>query len=255
MSRPRFFLTDTMTAPVGATVPLPLSAEDVHHAARVLRITSGEEIDVVDPDGTAWVVRVADLTADGITGELVVVLEPPAAPRVALFQGIAKGEKMDTIVKQAVEVGVARIVPVVTSRTVVRLDERKRADRGARWRRIAESAAKQARREAVPAVDDPLDFATALEQLGCYEGVLVLWEDHSGRLLSAALRPLMRDSAARVALVVGPEGGLSAEEVDALVAVGAAPVSLGPSILRTETAAVVALGLAAAAALEAAHPA
>jgi 16S rRNA (uracil1498-N3)-methyltransferase len=141
------------------------------------------------------------------------------------------------------------VVPVLTSRVVVRLDKGKRVQRGERWRRIAQAASKQARRERVVDVSDPVDFSAALELLGHFDRVVVLWEDHDGALLSEVAARALEDPAATVALVVGPEGGLSAEEVDALVAHGAQLASLGPSIMRTETAAVVAIALVVATAL------
>ncbi|PKQ15930.1 MAG: RNA methyltransferase [Actinobacteria bacterium HGW-Actinobacteria-7] len=247
MSRARFFLTQEL----GAISParLPLCAEDEHHATRVLRVEPGEELDVVAPSGEAFRVEVVGLSEAGVVARVVASLEPSWYPRVTLFQGVAKGEKMDSIVRQAVEVGAAGIVPVFTSRSIVRLDERKRAERGSRWRRIAESASKQSRRECVVGVADPVGFSAAVELLGTYDRVLVLWEDHMGDLLSDAARSAFADSEASVAVVVGPEGGLSAEEVSALSATGAVVASLGPSIMRTETAAVVSIALVIAAAL------
>lgn len=249
MSRSRFFLSAELDE--GSPVRLSLSDEDLHHAVRVLRLAPGEEIDVVAPSGAAWRTRVVESSGDGV---LVDRIEPVAAswhPKVGLFQGVAKGEKMDTIVRQAVEVGALEIVPVLTSRSVVRFDKEKADAKVQRWRRVARSAAEQARRESVPDVADPVTFPEALERLRTYDGTLVLWEDHRGRLLSAAARTWVDTPDARIALFVGPEGGLSAEEIEALVSEGALVTSLGPSILRTETAAIVALGLAMAAMQEA----
>jgi len=251
MSRARFFLTGEPDFGGATAVALPLSAQDLRHASRVLRIGPGEEIDVVAPSGAAWRVHVTEVAGDAVLASPLDRLAQVLHPRITLFQGVAKGDKMDTIVRQAVEVGAAEIVPVTTSRTVVRLDERKRSERGERWRRVAEAAAKQARRDAVPAVIDPVGFSEAVALLGGYDAAFVLWEDHTGRLLSAALRTVDMCETSRVALFVGPEGGLAADEVSQLEAAGAVTVSLGPSILRTETAAVVALGLAVAVAGEA----
>ncbi len=252
MSRARFFLTGEPEFDEAVDSPLPLTTADARHAARVLRIDTGEHIDVVAPSGRGWRVEVTDVVDGSIRGRVVEPL--PAAHRasITLFQGVAKGEKMDSIVRQAVEVGAVAVVPVMTSRTIVRLDPRKRAERGERWRRIAESAAKQARRETVPAVSDPVDLAEAVALLGGYDRVLVLWEDRVGHHILPELREAFANPRVRLALFVGPEGGLSVDEVSSLESLGARSVSLGPSVLRTETAAVVALGLAAAVGLEAA---
>jgi len=252
MSHARFFLASEM--PAHTPSALPLTAADLHHAVRVLRVAAGEQLDVVEPSGAVWRVTVASASADAVMVSQVSRLAQASQPALALFQGVAKGDKMDTIVRQGVEVGATLIVPVVTSRSIVRLDAEKAGAKGERWRRIAHAAAEQARREKVPRVADPVTFAEALELLGEFEHTVVLWEQERGVLLSVALRSLFREPAESLALFVGPEGGLSAEEIDALRSRGAAVASLGASILRTETAAVVALGLAAAALQESREP-
>ena len=243
----RFFLADTLPAEPGQ--PLPLSSTDVHHAVRVLRVRPGERIEIVAPGGD---VMSADVVSADDAGVVVSVLGPVSdasqlLPSVTLFQGVAKGEKMDDIVRAAVEVGAEAIVAVMTSRTIVRLDAAKRASRGERWRRVAKSAAEQAKRASVPAVSEPVSLADALKLLGVYDRVIVLWEESHDTGLAEALVGIRGEAGARVAIVVGPEGGLAAEEVDALVARGAVVASLGPTVLRVQTAAVVSLALAIAA--------
>lgn len=245
MSSHRFFLTGPLTD-VGGEVSLPLSAADLHHAVAVLRIRAGELVEVVDPRArVGWTVRVLSATRELMKAEVVSELVLPKLPHVVLVQGVAKGEKMDLIVRQAVELGAAEIVPVLTSRTVVRLDRSKLQSRGERWRRIAKGAAEQSRRMTVAHVHDPLPISQALASLEAFDAVLVLWEDSStGVGLRSAVTALGARFDGRLALVVGPEGGLSEDEVDSLAAVGGTPVTLGPGILRTETAAVVALAMA-----------
>jgi 16S rRNA (uracil1498-N3)-methyltransferase len=242
MSAHRFFLTGPLTGRRACT--LPLSEADVHHAVDVLRLRVGELVDVVTPDGRVWRVEVTEVARRGV--EAVPLEELPAAfvPRVTLFQGVAKGDKMDDIVRQAVEVGAEQIVPVLMARSIVQLDARKRADRGERWRRVALAAAKQAKRTSVPIVSDPVRLRDAIAMLGEYDGAVVLWEESDGVGIAHAVRACAPSPDSRIAIVVGPEGGLAAEEVAALEAVGARTASLGPTILRTETAAVVGLALA-----------
>ncbi len=225
---------------------LPLSDEDRRHAASALRVRPGEEIEVVEPaPGSVWRVEVAQVSSAGIRALPIERLERPFHPRVTLVQGVAKGDKMDAIVRQAVEIGAAEVVPVLTARSVVRLDAKKRHERGERWRRIAKSAAEQSHRAEVPAIHDPVTLHEALPVLAGYDEVIVLWEDASALGLSRALASRVSQPETRVALVVGPEGGLAANEVEELAGIGAQVVSLGPLILRTETAALVALALAA----------
>jgi 16S rRNA (uracil1498-N3)-methyltransferase len=238
----RFLLVDEL--PVEGV--LPIDAQQLHHALRVLRLTPGERIEAVSPSGEGFRVEILAIDEDGVRFSRLEPLEQVWQPSVDLFQGYAKGDKMDTIVRQAVEVGVSRVVPVLTSRSVVRLDQNKRAERGERFRRIAQSAAEQAHRRSVATVVDPLDFSAALELLGDYDAVLVPWEDHRGDTIASIVASWQPDAQRRVALFVGPEGGLSADEVGELERLGAVPVTLGPSIMRTETAAIVSAALVVA---------
>ena len=183
----RFFLSGPLSAESGQ--PLPLAAADLHHAVSVLRLRVGENVEVVEPAGE--VLRAEVVSADD-AGVVVMVLGPLGdgsrrLPHVTLFQGVAKGDKMDDIVRQAVEVGAEAIVPVMTSRTIVRLDPAKRASRAERWRRIAKSAAQQAKRASVPSVSEPVGFAEAIDLLTSYDRVVVLWEESHGTGLGQAL--------------------------------------------------------------------
>ncbi len=245
MSAHRFFLESALPADAapGSDVILPLSDEDRHHLVSVLRVRVGETIEVVEPGaGSAWTVRVAQ-TSPVVSATLVERLVRVVHPHVTLVQGVAKGDKMDAIVRQAVEVGASEIIPVLSGRSVVKLDERKRADRGERWRRIAKSAAEQSHRSEVPLVHDPSTLKSVLPLLAAHDEVIVLWEEARGSGLRAAVESWVATPGAKIAVVVGPEGGLSAEEVAELESVGARTVTLGHTILRTETAAIVALAL------------
>jgi 16S rRNA (uracil1498-N3)-methyltransferase len=246
MSAHRFFL-ESPVARDGASELLALSDADVHHAVDVLRLRVGETIDVVEPGGRVLSARVTEATRRGVRAEVLGEVSPrDGLARVTLVQGVAKGDKMDDIVRQAVEVGAEAIWPVLTARSVVKLDARKRLERGERWRRVAEAAAKQAKRASIPDVRDPMPLRVVAESLAQFDATIVLWEECGEERLSRAVSRIARacGADARIALVVGPEGGLAAEEVAALEAAGACTATLGPTILRTETASVVALALA-----------
>ena len=238
----RFFLDGPLVQ--GPDRRLPLSAADLHHAVHVLRVRVGEGLDVVGADGRTWRVLVTDVREDGVRATPLEEVSPWPEPHVALFQGVAKGEKMDDIVRQAVEVGAEQIVPVLFARTVVRLDSRKRRERGDRWRRVALAAAKQAKRSSVPTVNDPMSIRDAIVELSQFDGAVVLWEEAEGEAVAEAVRACSLTTDARVAVIIGPEGGLAPEEVEALTGVGARVATLGHNMLRTETAAIVALALA-----------
>ena len=255
MTAPRFFITGRLVPVLaesggpallteGAHVAVPLKDADLHHATSVARIHTGELISVVDADGVVWSVEVTEVAPTGLRGTIRGRSAPNVRPRVALFQGIAKGPKMDRVVEQAVELGVDTIVPVITERTVVRLDPVKAVERGARWRRVAEAAAKQSRAPSVARVADPVPLESVLELLASQDAVLVPWEEapvNASIRNALAARGLPAD--ARVAVVIGPEGGLSAAEVARIAEFGGIACSLGTTILRTETAALVAVAL------------
>lgn len=242
MTRPRFFLIAPLPSPDPTL--LPLSERDVHHIASVLRMREGDEIVAVEFGGEVWAMRLFAVSPQGIVAGRIERLPHTAEPQVVLVQGVGKGDKIDEVVQGAVEVGVAEVQPVLTARSVVKLDAEKRADRGARWRRVAESAAKQSQRSAVPYVADPVPLADALPVIAACDVVLVAYEDAGA---SPGIRQALADAQAhettRVAVVVGPEGGFTAEEIATLGEFGGLPVSLGDTILRTETAGVVATAL------------
>lgn len=253
MSLHRFFLESAAEGGGAAREGsrLALSDRDVHHARDVLRLGPGEEIVVVAPDGIARVVRVTAIGA-AIEAETVRELPRSTEPRVWLVAGLAKGERTDLAVRMAVEIGVEGVVPVATARTVVRLDEERLRARGDRLRRVALEAAKQSQRAHVPVVTDPIalsDLASALPA-GCR--VLVAWEGPrepptgagAARGVASALASADADARTPVAVVVGPEGGLERAEVALLEADGAHVFGLGDTVLRSETAAVVACALA-----------
>ncbi len=248
MSRHRFFLTAQLPASPGR-VDLPLSAADVHHIARALRLQPGDEIVAVEPEGTAWLVRLTSVGRESCTGEAFEALsEGGFAPDVTLVAGVAKGDRTDLAIEKAVEIGVARVVPVLTERSVVRLTPEKAAARGDRWRRVALAAAKQSQRTFVPHVADPVSLGEIVPVLAeTYDVVLVAWEEGADTApgIGEALDEAGVTSASRIAVVVGPEGGLTAGEVYDLESAGARAVSLGPMVLRAETAGIVAVALAA----------
>ena len=251
MSLQHFYLDEQVLADeVGGPFPLRLAADDAKHA-RVLRLAPGERIAVVDAardyfaceivafDGALPVVRIAQRFE-----------RADAGPSVVLVQGLAKGDKMETVVRHATELGVSAFVPLACERSVVRLDAKKAAAKAGRWRAIAKSAAMQSGQPAVPDVREPAGLREACALLADSDALLVCWEEAPGasRLDAALDRALGGGRAAqgaRVAVVVGPEGGLAEREVEALLACNprASLVSLGPSILRTETAGIVAPAL------------
>jgi 16S rRNA (uracil1498-N3)-methyltransferase len=213
-----------------------LTAGQSQHLLAVLRLRPGDALEVFDGRGARFR---AVLAADGL--EIGAAL--PAAPRrvdVVLVQALAKGEKMELVIQKATELGVARIIPLAAERSVVRLDARRSAPRAARWRRIAQEAARQCGRADVPGVDEPCGW----------EGVFALLREdpeRRGLLLDPGERDLRLGDAARGAprllLAAGPEGGFSPAERTQAIQGGLVGAGLGPLVLRSETAGLAALAV------------
>jgi 16S rRNA (uracil1498-N3)-methyltransferase len=213
-----------------------LAPEEWHYLRHVLRLPAGAPLLVFDGEGGE---HQAALPAGGEELSLGPRREiaPPAAV-VWLAFAPPKGDRADLLVEKAVELGVSRLAPFEAARSVVKLDPERGASRAARWRRIAAEAARQCGRAEVPAVDEPVPFAGALA-LGPPGARRVLFYEGGGEPLSALLDP-----AAPVHLaLVGPEGGFTPGEVGAALEAGARLCSLGPRILRAETAAIAAAAL------------
>jgi 16S rRNA (uracil1498-N3)-methyltransferase len=213
------------------------SHEQAHQILRVLRMRRGDTMTVFDGTGTEYE---AELIALG-TGAATALLKgiraamPESPLRLVLLQGVPKGEKMEVIVQKATELGVHRIVPLLCERTVAR-----GAGRLPRWRTVAREAAEQCGRAVVPQVDPPVSLGGFLgAQGGARLSGVTLWEDEAGRGLKEALPPMA--DADYLHVLIGPEGGLAADEVKLALKAGLVPTTLGRRILRTDTAAVAAL--------------
>ncbi len=233
-------------AALAAGLVVELDRADLNHAYRVLRLRKYSIVALADGRGSAFRGTVESISPEEVVVRLEEPLPPAESPRqLILLQALAKGEKMDLIIRQAVELGVRRIAPVFTERSIPRFDRSRETGRLKRWRSLVRAAAAQCRRALIPEVDPPRGFAEALELL---EGrtALVPWEGEKGQGLAELLRqPLPREKA--VFLFIGPEGGFSGGEIAALTGAGARTLHLGPRILRTETAAAAVLGLIQAA--------
>ena len=228
-------------AAVGATVSLP--KDEAKHALRVLRLEKDDEICVLDGCGRRFAAVIESAQGDSAEVRLTEELasnEPPV--RVTLYQGLPKADKLDFIVQKITELGACCAVPVKMERCVVKSDAKDGIKRQERLDKIAREAAKQCRRAGAPEITEPLTWKQCFAQMERHDLVLVPWEDASGYNMKRAFAdaPEARD----IGIVVGSEGGMSAEEVDALVGRGAKIVTLGPRILRAETAAVVSVAMA-----------
>jgi 16S rRNA (uracil1498-N3)-methyltransferase len=221
----------------GRDVVLPESART--HLTRVLRLRAGDAVILFNGDGHDYPAVLA-----GAGPALVAQVSARSAPAAAearlaltLVQALARGEKMDWIIQKATEIGVARIVPVTSQRSEVKLDGERAARRLAHWRAVAASACEQCGRARVPAVEPPQPLHAALPALAGTPGLVL---DPSGTGVEAAVLAARWSDAGAVALAIGPEGGFDGPELDGFDRAGWQRLRLGERILRTETAGVVA---------------
>jgi 16S rRNA (uracil1498-N3)-methyltransferase len=218
----------------GSVVELPSAT--AAHLAKVLRARSGDNLVLFAGDGLEFAGTVASVRGSRVTAAVgegrEVDRESPLA--VTLVQCISRGDRMDFIVQKATELGVARIVPVLSQRSVVRLDQPQAASKAAHWRSVAVSACEQCGRNRLPTIDAPRQLIRYLGDSPTAGPRLLLEPEFE------SCGPA-QDVGAKVEIAVGPEGGFAAEELEAFRISGFRAVRLGPRILRTETAAIAAL--------------
>ena len=221
-----------------------LSADETHHLVKVLRLGPGDEINVFDGHGREYACRVQ--TATGSSARLEIIEEVPgrveSSLRLTLAQALAKGEKFDLIVQKATELGITRVVPLVTDHADVKLKADRREGRLDRWRRISLEALKQCGRRRLVEITNPMSVAELVNSEHASSECTVLHFSEKG---GAAVEDALKDatSGSAVTAVIGPEGGWSDAELELLSGHGAKAVTLGPRTLRTETAAIVAVAL------------
>lgn len=255
----RFFVGKDAVDTAGGRITI--TGEDVKHIRNVLRSNPGDSIELSDGAGMDYTAEIESLEKDHIsakiTGSERNQSEPPVL--VTLFQGVPKADKMDYIIQKCVELGINRIVPVLTERTVVRFDNaRDAASKTARWQRIALEAAKQCDRGIVPEVCEPVRLDQALKLAeACDLRILPYEEETHGSLRkllikrqggnrtdpSEAADGNKGPEPLKVAVFIGPEGGFAPNEAEKAAQRGFASVTLGPRILRTETAGIAVLSV------------
>lgn len=224
---PRFFIDP----PTADTVHL--TGETAAHIAKSLRMTAGERLTLCDGHGTDYAAVISSVDHSTVTATIIDRTPSRGEPdvRIVLLQGLPKGDKMEWIVQKAVELGVGEIIPFTAARSVSRPDDASARRKAARWQKIADEAAGQSQRGRIPQVSACISFADALKRAAACDRKLLCYEGGGSRLA-----PLLSDKPESVAVLIGPEGGFAPEEVAQAEAAGAVRVTLGPRILRTETA-------------------
>ena len=219
-----------------------VTGEDVKHITQVLRMKPGERIRVSNHEGESFLCEITSL--DKIQVELQVLEEMPSTElrqKIYLFQAIPKGDRMETVIEKAVELGVYEIIPVEMKYCVVKLDDKKKASRQKRYQAIAAAAAKQSKRSRIPRVHDVMTYKEAVSYSNLCDVRLVPYECKEGMAATKQALTKVKD-AASVSIMIGPEGGFATEEIE-MVQDTMDVISLGSRILRTDTAAITAMSM------------
>ena len=239
----RFFVSHEAVS--GSTVSVKEAAV-IHHLRDVLRARPGEYIVLLDNSGWEYETVLQSIAADEVTGEVVHrrLCENEPRTKLVLYQAVLKGDRFEWALQKGTELGISEFVPIISSRCILQ----NLADAEAkfpRWQRVILEAAEQCGRAKFPALLPALMFNTACERAGASKGLnLIPWEGETAFSLRWMLRPEAGERPFSISLFIGPEGGFTADEVALAADYGVRSVTLGPRILRAETA-----GIAAAAAI------
>ncbi|GFR34517.1 16S rRNA (uracil(1498)-N(3))-methyltransferase [Thermobrachium celere] len=217
-----------------------IEGDDVQHISKVLRLRKDDIIQVCDGHLNEYICSIQEINKNNVVCLVKEKFknENESDVSITLFQGLPKAQKMELIIQKGVEIGIKEFIPVITERVVVKTEGKDLKNKLERWNRIAYEASKQSNRGIVPEVKDIIDFKEALELLKEFDAVFVPYEKERSMGFKKALKD--KKDIKNVAVVIGPEGGFSEEEVKIFEENGFVLVTLGPRILRTETAGLVA---------------
>jgi 16S rRNA (uracil1498-N3)-methyltransferase len=226
-----------------------LDVDETHHCRDVLRLPVGARVVVFDGKGTEAIAEIQDFSASETRLSLVQVTQTgPLRCAVTLAQAIPKGKNMEFIIQKATELGVSRIVPLISERTVVQLSEGEDGKRIEKWRQVVVEAAKQCGQNWLPTVDAPVSLKRFFSEFDRYEAPLIASLQGDARSFKQVLHDFREQHGRRptsTLMLIGPEGDFTPAESALAKTAGCLPVSLGPIVLRTETAAIYSLSVLA----------
>jgi 16S rRNA (uracil1498-N3)-methyltransferase len=238
----RFFIKQTDIT----SNTINISGEDVNHIKNVLRLKCGNNIILNDCSGTDYIVEIDRFGENCIYTHIIDSYKNETEPgiNITLYQGLPKSDKMDLIIQKSIELGIKKIVPVITERTIVKIEDKKSLENKVkRWQRIALEAAKQCNRGFIPLVEFPITYKKALEISKETDLSLIPYEKESSNSLRKYMEQAKKGRIRNVSVIIGPEGGFTENEVEAAIDAGINSVTLGPRILRTETAGIAILSI------------
>lgn len=216
-----------------------IEGEDVKHISKVLRCRIGEELEICDNDNNEYICEITNIDKSQVELNIVEVVDIKRESdlKIKVYQGLPKGPKMEMILQKLTEVGVDEVILVQTKRTVVKVDDKKEDKKIERWERIIYEAAKQSKRGKIPKLRGVLSFKEALADMKENDFNIAPYENERTKSIKQAIKGV---DIKNIGIFVGPEGGFEDTEIKAIEEIGGQSVSLGPRILRTETASLVA---------------
>ena len=216
-----------------------IEGEDVKHISKVLRCRVGEELEICDNDNNEYICEITNIDKSQVNLNILkrVDIKRESDLKIKVYQGLPKGPKMEMILQKLTEVGVDEIILVQTKRTVVKVDDKKEDKKIERWERIIYEAAKQSKRGKIPKLRGVLSFKEALADMKENDFNIAPYENEKTKTIKQAIKGKDINN---IGIFVGPEGGFEDTEINAIEEMGGQSVSLGPRILRTETASLVA---------------
>lgn len=221
-----------------------IQGDDVKHIYKVLRLQVGDKVNINNCEGEEFLGQIEEINKKQVIVKFIekLILNNESEIEIYLFQGLPKSSKMDLIVQKATELGVKEITPIITERVVFKneLGEFKKVDR---WCRIALEACKQSKRSLIPRINTPIEFNNLLELLKQMNLIIVPYENAEGYGIKKVVNNINKSNIKKLAVIIGPEGGFEEDEIESLKDLGAHIVTLGPRILRTETAGFVCVSL------------
>lgn len=213
--------------------------EDVNHIKNVLRLEAGENICICNKETSkSFMSKIVELNNNEVRCEVIEEILETTEPNtyIHIFQGLPKADKFEFIIEKCTEIGIKEISPVTMKRTIVKLDEKDKVKKLNRWQKIAEVAAKQSKRDSIVQVNNIINFENVFEKTKDYDILLVAYEEERENTLKKVLSEFKDRNNIKVAVIIGPEGGIDANEISLCKSNNCIPVTLGKRILRTETA-------------------
>lgn len=232
---PRFFVKNEQIK--GTTIEI--LGEDVKHIKNALRKQIGDNIEICDQDTEkSYICEIEKIGNESILTNIIEELQSyDDNIKVDIYQGLPKADKMELIIQKSVELGVNSIIPVAMKRCVVKIESKDESKKIARWQKIAESAAKQSGRSTIPEIKNIVNIEKIIQLIKEYDCVIVAYENEKNNTIKRELLEIKEKvhDKVKIAVIIGPEGGLEEKDVELLKHNGAKIVTLGHRILRTET--------------------